>query len=668
VWLVESDPDALVEVTARALGVRLGQGQAARDLVLGHLEERAVLLVLDNCEHLLSSVAGLVHDVVRGCPDVRVLATSREVLGLTGERIIGVPSLAVPTTDGAVDASTAAVTLLVERASLVRPDFRLDDANAAAIAHICRRLDGIPLALELAAARLRSMTPLEVADRLDHRFRLLTGGSASAAGRHQTLRAALDWSYDLLGRDERRVLQRCAVFAGGFDLDAAETVCAHDGLDPFDVSELLTRLVDKSLLVVETTSTRSRYRMLETIRDHTIERLEDQADTEVTRRRHAVHYAGFAGRAGVGLRGREERAWLERVELDLANLQLAVTWAVEHDEASLACEVVGPLAIEMLRIDHAVGGWAELVAAMTSASTLPAYADVAAFAGFAAIRRGDADAARAWRDAAHAGLAIIPEGATDAVLGRRLARVLDAEMIVTMTLDGFDAWARMGEERLAAARRGGDDWELGRALATLANIRAIRGDGGAALAHEAMDLASRTGNPTATCSAWFTLGQVVAATDPMLALQHLATAERAGWDAGNENLVAVVNALRGYLYVAAGTLTALPFLLQSLEEQVERGYSNYTITAVIELVAILVRHGRDEDAATLYGFWVAHRSGPPADMWTIAFDFDGLDARLRSPQLEPRLAEGAAFPTVDVALAFARRATEALLTEHAADG
>jgi hypothetical protein len=183
-----------------------------------------------------------------------------------------------------------------------------------------------------------------------------------------------------------------------------------------------------------------------------------------------------------------------------------------------------------------------------------------------------------------------------------------------------------------------------------------------------MALASRSGNATATCSAWFTLGQVVAATDPKLALQHLATAERAGWDAGNDNLVAVVNGVRGYLYVTAGTLTALPFLLQSLEEQVERGYSNYAISAVIELVAILARHGRDEDAATLYGFWHAHRSGPPADMWASVFDFDWLDARLPSPQLESRLAEGAAFPNVDTALAFARRATQALLVEHAADG
>ena len=311
-WLCEfasaTDPGAVWDTLAASLRVQPFPGRSLEESALEYLTAKRLLLVLDNCEHLLDAIAGLVDAIARRCPQVSVLATSREGLALAGERIVAVPTLGVPRADAAGDARmhADAVQLFADRAAAAQHDFALTDHNIETVAVLCRRVDGIPLAIELAAARVRSMSPEDLVARLDQRFKLLTRGSRATLERHQTLRSTIDWSYDLLDSTERLALDRLSVFAGGCDLAAAEVVLAGDDLDAFDVDDVLAQLVDKSLVVVERDDTGVRYRLLETIRQYAAERLQTDGDTAVVRRGHAEHYTTRAEEAGPHLRSREQ--------------------------------------------------------------------------------------------------------------------------------------------------------------------------------------------------------------------------------------------------------------------------------------------------------------------------------------------------------------------------
>ncbi|GAB3967093.1 BTAD domain-containing putative transcriptional regulator [Actinoallomurus acanthiterrae] len=309
------------------------------------LADERLLIVLDNCEHLIDSCARLVDRVLAGCPGVRVLATSREAIGITGECLWPVPPLAFPSEGpsgahgpGCVASleeafEYPAVRLFVERGTAVRPGFTAETDLSAVLA-ICRRLDGMPLAIELAAARLRTMTATQVADRLDDRFRILTGGSRTALPRHQTLRAVVDWSWDLLDDAERTLLRRISVFAGGATLDSVEEVCGGDVLDA------LTGLVEKSLVSVDGTG---RYRVLETIRAYGGERLAEAGEATRVRRAHAHHFLQLAETAEPLLRSREQLRWFERLTAEYDNLHSALRWAIEVQDAALAVRYVAAL-------------------------------------------------------------------------------------------------------------------------------------------------------------------------------------------------------------------------------------------------------------------------------------------------------------------------------------
>jgi predicted ATPase/class 3 adenylate cyclase len=339
-WLVElgevGDPARLEEVTATALGVRARANQPLATALVDFVRPKTLLLVLDNCEHLVGAVATLVERLVARCPTVAVLATSREGLAVSGEHVLPLPPMRIPAEDALdVVAGSEAVRLLVERAGDVRPGFAVNPDNAAELARLCRRLDGIPLAIELAAARVRSMSLADIESHLYQRFRLLTAGRRSALSRQQTLRGAIDWSYDLLDNPERMLLRRLAVFSGGFDLTAAETVTSGGGLDALDVADLLDHLVDKSLVVADPSGLSSRFRLLEMIRDYAWDRLADSGETHKASRRHAQYFQAFAAKAEVGLRGPDEVAWTERTERDLDNLRAAVSWAVQADASTM---------------------------------------------------------------------------------------------------------------------------------------------------------------------------------------------------------------------------------------------------------------------------------------------------------------------------------------------
>ncbi len=301
------------------------------------LTDRRLLLILDNCEHVIADAAKLVHRLLSSSPGLRVLATSREPLGITGEALCAVPPLASPPRGAGAAEATGyeSVRLFTERAAAVRPGFRLDDDSAERVRRICAALDGLPLAIELAAARLRTLPLDQLEARLDDRFRLLSKGSRTAAPRHQTLRAVVGWSWDLLAPEEQNLVRRFAIFSGGATMDAVASVC---GLSEPDTEDLLDSLVDKSLIEFSG----ERYRMLETIRAFSAERLDESGERDAVARAHASHFLALAQTADPHLRRTEQIEWLARLTAERANLHAALRWAVESDTA-LALRLVGAL-------------------------------------------------------------------------------------------------------------------------------------------------------------------------------------------------------------------------------------------------------------------------------------------------------------------------------------
>ena len=332
VWLVElaslSDPALVPQAVATVLGVKEAAGKTVQQTLVEWLRPKCLLLILDNCEHLVVACASLAADILRHCPDVRLMASSREPLNVAGEQTYRVPSLSLPDPKRAQTAEGLSqyesVRLFIERAQAVQPSFSVTDQNAPAVAQVCFHLDGIPLAIELAAARVRSLSAEEINRRLDQRFRLLTGGSRDTLPRQQTLRALIDWSYDLLTEAEKALLRRLAVFAGGWILSAAEAVCAGEPVEDWEVLDLLTALVDKSLVVAEPLGDGTRYRLLETVHQYAGERLGQSGEAVVAR--HAAWTLALAEEAEPGLTGPEQGAWLSRLEAEHDNLRASLSW------------------------------------------------------------------------------------------------------------------------------------------------------------------------------------------------------------------------------------------------------------------------------------------------------------------------------------------------------
>ena len=335
VWLADlarlADPNLVPQAIAAALGVRDEGLRPLLDQLSDYCEPREMLLLLDNCEHLIDACAAVAHRLLSAAPDLKILATSREPLGIGGELTFVVPTLAVPNpgTLPPLDALMrfGAIRLFTERAWIARPNFTLSEVNGAAVAEICRRLDGMPLAIELAASRVRLLPVEEIRTRLADRFELLTGGSRIALPRHQTLRATIEWSYALLTEPERGLLRRLAVFAGGWTLRAAEVVCdvRDDAAQPH-VLDLMARLVDKSLVVPEWRGRTGRYGMLETLRQFALEQLEQCGEAADVRQRHAAYFVALAEEAEDALMGAEQRAWQARLDDEHNNIQVTFDW------------------------------------------------------------------------------------------------------------------------------------------------------------------------------------------------------------------------------------------------------------------------------------------------------------------------------------------------------
>jgi predicted ATPase/DNA-binding SARP family transcriptional activator len=351
VWWVElaplTEPALVPEALARVLGLResTDPSLSLTDLILRYFRARTALIVLDNCEHLIDACAQLTQALLESGSDLRVLATSREPLGLPGEQVYPVPALSLPTAGPDASLKTLAeaesLRLFTERAAVVSPGFALTPETAPLVVQICQRLDGMPLAIELAASRLGMMSLPQIASRLDDRFQLLSGGDRAGLPHHQTLRALMDWSFNLLSEQEKMLFRRLAVFSGGWTLEAAESICGADGIRREEVLDLIDRLVHKSLLEVNTCGETSRFRMHETVRQYALEKLHlaapesdvppdvrmENDETDALRDRHLAHFAALAEQGDAGLRGPDDLAWLERLDADHENLRSALGWA-----------------------------------------------------------------------------------------------------------------------------------------------------------------------------------------------------------------------------------------------------------------------------------------------------------------------------------------------------
>jgi predicted ATPase/class 3 adenylate cyclase len=511
-WLVElaplADPDLVPQTVASVLGLKGEPGKPIARSLIEHLEDKRLLLLLDNCEHLLDGCAQLVATLVRQCPQVTLLASSREALGIGGEQAYRVPSLSLPDpkrehTRKSV-ARFEAIQLFTDRALFARPDFQVTDQNVAALASICQRLDGIPLAIELAAARVRSLAVEEINRKLDQRFQLLTGGSRTALPRQQTLRSLIDWSYDLLSDRERQVLQRLSVFAGGWTLEAAERVCAGDGVAEQEVLDLLTSLCDKSLVLVEQNDGGYRYRLLETVRQYARERLLTSTGAEAVRARHRDCFLALAEETHAKLKGPEQAMWLQRLEAEHENLRASLEWSLADAGLNAGLRLCGALQYFWIMRGHFSEGrwWCNRILANAGAGARTSErANALNAAGLLAYRQDDFAAARVLLEE---GLAIRRQ------VGDRKGIGVAAGNLGMVVLDQGDfASARaLHQESLLIARELGNRNGVLASLANLGNANYAQGDfaGAQALFEESLAISRELEDAHSTAMSLHWLG------------------------------------------------------------------------------------------------------------------------------------------------------------------
>jgi predicted ATPase/class 3 adenylate cyclase len=654
-WVCElaavEDEDSMVEVLAATMGVAARSGLSLAESIGEFLWAKQVLLVIDNCEHLLDAVAGIVGAILRDCPRASVLATSREGLGLDGEQLWPLRSLAMPPLGAPGDevATSDAVMLFVDRAQGADPRFALDPGNAVAVAEICRRLDGIPLAIELAAARTAALSPGDVAALLDERFRLLTRGRRGAVDRHQTLRATVDWSYSLLSENERLLFDRLGVFPGSFDAPAAQSVAVGDGVDGFAVIELLTELVAKSMLVADRSGDGPmRYQLLETIRDYAMEHLGALGETDNLRRRHANHYAEIAEQIGPGLLSRDELVWRARELLELDNLRAAVDWALESGgDEELAFRVIAALATEATSHRAAgIGGWAERAARTSALDASLCRSWVLSVAAYGAFHRGDLTATEAY-------VRSIPREATQAWVYAvaALGNVVASRGDVGAALEIY----RGAIEALGA----GDEWAYPSCW-----VRAVRGifastagdtDLARAETEAGLRAARRLGQPSALALALYASSMAMMETDPEAALAAAEESIDLLGSAGASDVVysgavLVVSLLRERAGDSLGAAIAAREAIAHSDEIGDRAWIHAPLTSALRLIGSA---GDAEGAAVI--------AGALLDGWfhelvfTLEADVSSRDEALRSAAAtlgpgpyEAARARGAAMPYEEV--------------------
>jgi predicted ATPase len=500
VWYIDlapvTHPGVVAVAVARALGLPDQPGRSTMDTLLRFVRDRQMLVVLDNCEHLLDASAELVVALLGAAPGLTVLATSRQPIGVAGEVSWRVPSLSL---------AHEAIELFIDRGRRARPDFRMTDDDTTTVTEICRRLDGMPLAIELAAARVRALSLAEILEGLRDRFRLLTGGARTAVRRQQTLRASVDWSHALLTKPERVLFRRLAAFLGGFDLAAAQAVAGGGELQPYQVLDLLTLLVDKSLVVADDSGGRTRYRLLETVRQYALEKLGESGEADAVRARHRDHYTALAAPLDAPA-GRDYEQRIEQAEIEIDNLRAAFGWSRENSDNELALALAsslqplwqagGRLREGLAWFDAALADLDAHHPGVAPAVRARALADQALLA-YVAIA---ADS----RDQAQQALAIAREVDDPALL----ARALTACCLIAVFTDPEVARAYFAEA-IGLVRALDDRWRLSELLAWQAlGAAVVAGDpiAGRAAAEEGRDLADAIGDRYGSRRCRFSLG------------------------------------------------------------------------------------------------------------------------------------------------------------------
>jgi predicted ATPase/class 3 adenylate cyclase len=613
VWLAElaplGDPSQIPSEIARALGAPEIPGVPAVSTVTAFLAEKDLLLLLDNAEHLVDGVARLAERLLGSAPQLRIITTSREALAVPGEAVFQLQSLSCPsaaarsraTEDTPLDfdraASTEAVRLFAERASSVDPSFTLDRANVAAVSEICRRLDGIPLAIELAAARVSALSPDDIAKRLGDRFRLLAGGRRTAVPRQQTLHALIDWSWDLLTDDDRRLLRRLSVFTGGWTVPmAARIVCDGDeAMDALDLLDGLTRLVDRSLVVVDRGTT-ARYHMLETIRQYAREKLIASGEAEAVADRHLAAYASLAAEAAEQVRGPVMVDWLDRLDDELDNLGAALEWGLEAapwTAVHMASDLLGYWAVRVMSEDND----ARIVSAVEIARARVVGHPDADPADQAVTGRLLGEAARLWGMSGRAGI-------------------------------GYE-WA---QDALAAANASGDPVARLYALGGLTITTVFSGRAGPdgtdvrALFMDAADLAEETGQWWMVALSAGFAGASLGGFDPDAGMVQVQRGVDAAQRSGSPYALAAVSLAQGRMLGRLGRIDdAVASFTVSIERFMELGDDRFVLAARSDMAHALRRGGRLDEALALYretiGGWVhlGHRGAVANQLENLAY-------------------------------------------------
>jgi predicted ATPase len=601
-WFIElapiRDPAAVSDAFADLFGVSTRPGRSLEDALIEFLGTKRLLLVVDNCEHLLESAADLIDCLEHSCAGVRVLATSREGLGLDGERIIPIPSLSAPgsDTDLTTAAQSDAVRLFVDRAVAVDPDFELNVHNARPVAQVCRRLDGIPLAIELAAARVAAMNLSELAAGLDRRFDTLSGGRRRAVQRHQTLRAAIDWSYNLCSEPERRLLARLAVFAGGCTRAAAETVCGTPPIESSATFELLATLVARSLVVADRDRPETRYRLLETLREYGEERLAEHAETDPVRTRHVDYYTDFAGSVAEQLTGPGQLEAGRRFVAEHENLLTALHYAIDMDDADRAFHLVANLPAPMNQTGYTLRVPIETTFSLRGASDHALYPYVIAIGAVQAAVGGDFvtantrmelsfDAARRLGD---------PDQRVEAL-------ALNAHMFLAFSTGATHDAARYAERLAELSRVSGRQGSLPMALSSAATFHTMAGDVDAALplAAEGLALARDIGAPSLISMSLNALAAALVDRDPprARAMLHESIEQRALL--GDENMAETTQAA-----LISARLEDWPGVLAMAGPSIRHlqwGAGWPLLAAIINVVARAIAPDAPDTAAILQG-------------------------------------------------------------------
>jgi predicted ATPase/DNA-binding SARP family transcriptional activator len=661
-WLCElgpvTDPDAVWESLAATLRVRPAPGRTLRDVLLDYLEAKRLLLVLDNCEHLLSAVSRAADTIVQRCPRVALLATSREQLAVPGERIVAVSPLPVPSADDTVDAlaPSDAVRLFSERAHDTNDTFTLTDRNAAAVAELCRQLDGLPLALELAAARIRSMSPDDLVARIDERFRLLTRGSRAAPERHQTLRNTIDWSYDLLTPTEQRALNGLSVFAGGCDLASAEAVLGADDVVPQDVVDLLGELADKSLVEVDATDGQGRYRLLETIRQYARERLEAAGEAARVRSRHLARYVNLAEEAGPHLRGPDVFDWVPLLERETDNFRAALDWAVESELADEALRLVVPLSPTATALNQS--DWVDTAISIPGASEHLLLPAAVAIAAIGAAVRVDLDRA-----------VTLVEIAQEAQirLDTHYPGVHFAAGVLALFQGDRDRARHHAQIAVDLAQATQVPFEIANALTLYSTTIQSDRKEAAIVAEEAVGVARDAAIPSALPGAVFNLWGIIGHEQPDRMRALLDEAADAARKLGDRwAVICALSFQAGAALLQEDWYTALQKQTEAAEEDLQFGGSSQLGATFLGASVALAQLQRLEPAAVLAGFAEARFVFPVAPDWEFQPLVDATDnllldtlGRTRTAELK---AQASTLSNAD-AVAYLRSQRDRVLTD-----